>query len=71
MWQMLEVQQYAVHDFELKGDAGDENPFAIEVRATFIHELGEVAENLPSFFDGDKWVVRFSPTLEGSWTMIF
>jgi hypothetical protein len=38
---MLEVQQYAVHEFELKGDAGDENPFAIEVRATFIHELGE------------------------------
>ncbi len=65
---MLEVQQYAVCDFELHADAGDENPFAVEVTATFIHELGEVIENLPGFFDGDKWVVRFSPTTKGAWT---
>lgn len=65
---MLEVQQYEVQDFELKGNAGDKNPFEVEVTATFTYELGEAVENLPGFFDGDKWVVRFSPTLEGTWT---
>ena len=65
---MVEVQQYAVCDFELYADVGDENPFAMEVTATFTHELGEVVEDLPGFFDGDKWVVRFSPGVEGVWT---
>ncbi|MYF73297.1 MAG: DUF5060 domain-containing protein, partial [Gemmatimonadetes bacterium] len=65
---MLEVQQYAVCDFELYADVGDKNPFAVEVTATFTHELGGVVENLPGFFDGDKWVVRFSPGTEGVWT---
>ena len=65
---MLEVQQYAVCDFELYADVGDRNPFAVKVTATFTHELGEVVEDLPGFFDGDKWVVRFSPTVEGVWT---
>ena len=64
---MVEVQQYAVCDFELSADLGDKNPFAVEVTATFTHELGEVVENLPGFFDGDKWVVRFSPGIEGVW----
>ena len=27
-----------------------------------------MVENLPGFFDGDKWVVRFSPSVEGVWT---
>jgi len=36
MWQMLDVQQYAVHDFKLNGDAGDENPFAVEVKRMLI-----------------------------------
>ena len=65
---MVEVQQYAVCDFELYADVGDKNPFAVEVTATFTHELGEVIEDLPGFFDGDKWVVRFSPGVEGVWT---
>ena len=65
---MVEVQQYAIHDFELNADAGDQNPFTIAVTATFVHELGEVVEHLPGFFDGDKWIIRFSPTLEGTWT---
>ena len=64
---MVEVQQYAVCDFELSADVGDKNPFAVEVTATFTHELGGVVENLPGFFDGDKWVVRFSPGIEGVW----
>ena len=55
-------------DFELYADVGDKNPFEMEVTATFTHELGEVVEDLPGFFDGDKWVVRFSLGVEGVWT---
>lgn len=63
---MLEVQKYAVCDFELYADVGDKNPFAVEVTATFTHQRGEVLE-VPGFFDGDKWVVRFSPNTEDMW----
>ncbi len=63
---MVEVQKYAVCDFELYADAGDKNPFAVEVTATFMHERGEAIE-VPGFFDGDKWVVRFSPSVEDAW----
>ncbi len=49
---MLEVQQYAVCDFELYADVGDKNPFAVEVTATFTHELGGVVEDLPGFLMG-------------------
>ena len=37
---MVEVQQYAVCDFELYADVGDKNPFAVEVTATFYTRTG-------------------------------
>jgi len=68
MSEMVDIPLYAVHDFELIANVDDQNPFAILVTATFTHEAGEVVENVLGFFDGDKWVVRFSPTQEGRWT---
>lgn len=68
MPETVDIPLYAVHDFELTANVGDQNPFEILVTATFTHEAGVAVENLPGFFDGDKWVIRFSPTKEGRWT---
>ena len=62
------LERFGVHDFRLEADAGQANPFTIELSATFRHESGQEIRNLPGFYDGDcTYVIRFSPTLEGAW----
>ncbi len=63
------VKQHHAHDFTLKSDTKHDNPFFVDLKATFTHEGGEKIENLPGFYDGDgAWKVRFAPTLQGKWT---
>ena len=65
----ITVAQYNSHDFSLYSDTVHENPFMVDLSATFQHESGETVENLPGFYNGDgEWVVRFSPTRTGRWT---
>ena len=62
------VKQHHAHDFTLKSDTKHDNPFFVDLKATFTHEGGEKIENLPGFYDGDgTWKVRFAPALEGKW----
>jgi hypothetical protein len=62
------VQLYHVHDFRLTSKTVYENPFRVNLTATFTHESGRKIVNLPGFYDGGKtWKVRFSPTALGEW----
>lgn len=63
------VKQYHTHDVVLSSDADHENPFMVELSATLEHESGICIEQVPGFYDGDgRWVVRFSPTMAGTWS---
>lgn len=65
----LTVPQYQPQDFSLTSDTPHGNPFMVAVEATFTHESGMTVENLPGFHaGGNRWVVRFSPTLPGTWS---
>ncbi|MCH8294774.1 DUF5060 domain-containing protein, partial [Candidatus Poribacteria bacterium] len=61
------IQRYHIYDFSLKSAAQHDNPFSVQLSATFENESGEKIENLPGFYDGDGWKIRFSPTCEGVW----
>ena len=61
------TQRYHIHDLSLKSAAQHDNPFSVQLNATFENESGEKIENLPGFYDGDGWKIRFSPTCEGVW----
>ncbi len=62
------VQLYHVHDFELTSGTAHENPFRVNLSATFTHESGMQIAGLPGFYDGGKtWKIRFSPTALGCW----
>jgi hypothetical protein len=64
----LSVQLHHVHDFKLASRTVYENPFRVNLTATFTHESGRKIVNLPGFYDGGKtWKVRFSPTVLGAW----
>ena len=65
---MTSVQKHASHDFSLHSATQHDNPFMVTLSATFEHESGNKIENLPGFYNGGgEWILRFSPTLEGSW----
>jgi len=65
---MPSIQQYHVHDFELKSETQHANPFKVALNATFVHESGDRVVNLPGFYDGDgTYKIRFSPSIEGEW----
>lgn len=44
-----------------------ENPFFVEVKGVFKGPGSKVLV-VPGFFEGDLWVVRFSPVVLGTWT---
>ena len=61
--------QFDVAEFQLHADLDLEQPFDVEVSATFEHESGYDIDGVPGYYDGDgTWVIRFSPTREGTWT---
>lgn len=64
----IHVQQHYIHDFTLTSPTPHDNPFAVELAATFTHESGDILQDIPGFYDGDgTWKIRFSPTREGLW----
>ncbi|GIX06588.1 MAG: hypothetical protein KatS3mg115_0991 [Candidatus Poribacteria bacterium] len=65
---LTSVPLYEVHDFSLKSETKQPNPFLVELKADFEHETGAKLSGLPGFYDGDStWKVRFSPFLLGIW----
>ncbi|MCZ6632761.1 MAG: DUF5060 domain-containing protein, partial [bacterium] len=63
------VGQHQIHDFTLQSDTQHANPFQTRLSATFTHNSGATIDHLPGFYDGKiTWKIRFSPTLEGTWT---
>ncbi|MBT4136276.1 MAG: DUF5060 domain-containing protein [Candidatus Latescibacteria bacterium] len=63
----IQIARFEVHNFELPSDTVHENPFAVQLSATFTHASG-VTLKVPGFYDGNGvWQIRFSPTLEGAW----
>lgn len=64
----LQVPLYQPHDFELTSDTPHDNPFFVELKATFESASGTRIESIPGFYDGDgKWLVRFSANRPGEW----
>ena len=45
------------------------NPFLLEMKATFVHELTGQSIEIPAYYDGnDTWKVAFMPTKVGRWS---
>lgn len=64
------VELWHPHDFAFRGDAGVDNPFRIQFSAIGTGP-GGARLRIPGFFNGDgTWVVRFSPTQTGKWTIV-
>ena len=63
-----DIQLYHSHDFAFQASAAG-NPFDIELAGEFAGPEG-IRIRVPGFYDGDgRWIIRFSPTREGVWTL--
>ncbi len=64
----VEVQRFHKHDLKFRAPATG-NPFEVSLIADFTGP-NNLRLQVPGFYDGDgTWVVRFSPTEVGNWTM--
>lgn len=62
------IEQYHIHDFSFKAQVSGD-PFDVEVFGEFTGP-GGIRLNIPGFYDGDgTWMIRFSPTVVGQWSM--
>lgn len=63
-----DIELYHWHDFAFQASAAG-NPFDIELAGEFTGPEG-IRIRVPGFYDGDgRWIIRFSPTREGVWTL--
>lgn len=61
------MNRWEVKDLEFKYKPRSGNPFNIEFGAKFTHESGHTTR-IPGFYDDeDSWIIRFCPSLEGTW----
>lgn len=64
----LSIEQYHVHDFSFTAQVSG-NPFDVELTGEFTGP-GGIRLTVPAFYDGGGvWIVRFSPTQPGSWSL--
>lgn len=62
------IEMYHSHDFSFQAAAAG-NPFDVELTGEFTGPEG-IHIGVPGFYDGEgRWIIRFSPTREGEWTM--
>ncbi len=65
----VSVPKWQPHDFDFKSTQIPANPFTAVFSADFTGPNG-VKLTLPGFYDGGGiWKVRFSPTVEGAWSV--
>ncbi|MEM7601196.1 MAG: DUF5060 domain-containing protein, partial [Verrucomicrobiota bacterium] len=61
------TEQWEVFGIAVPGESLVDDPFAVELSATFVHEQGEIIR-VPGFYNGGReWVIRFSPSHTGEW----
>jgi hypothetical protein len=64
-----QVPRWQPHDFTFTSASTPPNPFTVNFSADMSGPNG-VKLTLPGFYDGNNtWKIRFSPTMEGAWSL--
>ncbi len=64
----ISIEQYRPHDFTFHAQTA-RNPFDVDIRGEF-NGPGHARISVPGFYaGGDRWIVRFSPTAIGRWSL--
>ncbi len=62
-----QAEQWELLDIEIEAKEKIDDPFGLEINASFTHPSGETLD-VPGFYNGEnKWVIRFCPPQIGEW----